>query len=229
MTPDHVLNLYIPLLRAAYGAAPEGQLPAGCRFVARIGNEEDGYYGMLVEHLVTGRYILAIRGTQTTGEWIQNSRFLPSKFDHVPAGGWVHRGFERQWNIVRSTVFVALSMIPDGSDVTICGHSLGGAMAALGIMDIATNLAERKFALSLFTVGSPRPGTWAFGRQFEKTVARALRVVNEGDPVPGVPTVWLGYSHVGSKMEVKGGGEGFEAHSLDSYIEGIQTFWGMFS
>jgi predicted lipase len=222
--------LYIPLLKAAYGAAPEGrQVPAGCRFVARIGSEEDGYYGMLVQHIVSREHILAIRGTARAEEWRDNFRALPSRFNHVPKGGWIHRGFERQWDIVRSTVFSALSVIPDGSEVTICGHSLGGAMAALGAMDIATNLADRKFKLSVFTVGSPRPGTWTFARQFEGAVHDAIRLTNEGDPVPGVPPAWMAYSHVGRNIQVDGGGEGFGAHSLDAYAEGLRKLWEMFS
>lgn len=227
MSGDHIFNLYLFLIQAAYANTDAGKLPAGCEFIARIGYD-DTYFGMAVRHIESNRYIIAIRGTASLDDWKQNLRVLPSRFERVP-GCSVHRGFELQWENVRESVVAALALIPNGADITIIGHSLGGAMAQIGVVDVATNFTERKFGISLFTVAAPRAGTWWFAKLAEKLVTRALRVTNNGDVVPLSPPWWLGYAHAGRHVEVSGMVEGKLHHSLEAYIDGLEKLEDLFT
>ena len=78
--------------------------------------------------------------------------------------------------------------------VSVCGHSLGGAMAhlfALYISDVLSNTVK------LYTYGSPRVGGWSFNKVWNDNKIEAYRFRNNNDVVPGVPFAIMGYKHVG--------------------------------
>lgn len=107
---------------------------------------------------------MVFRGTIGNAEKITN--FMPGKedavFDDLPGGG-VHRGFLRCYATAREPIMDFLEA-QAGHDKTIriAGYSLGGALASLAAMDVATSwLLYRK--LEVFTFASPRTGSakWA--------------------------------------------------------------------
>src|SRR5205085_502836 len=77
-----------------------------------------------------------------------------------------------------------------------CGHSLGGAMAAIcaGRCRVAYIRSNPR---ALFTFGGPRVGNRRYVNFVE---LETYRWVNNNDIVPRVPPAWLGYRHRGQEV-----------------------------
>ena len=71
------------------------------------------------------------------------------------------------------------------------------------------------------TVGGPRVGKVDFRRSLNATIPRCVRVTNQFDIVPHVPSLITGWNHVGEEIEVDGNVE--NAHSLDAYLQGLRN------
>jgi hypothetical protein len=82
-------------------------------------------------------------------------------------------------------------------DTVVTGHSLGGALTTLFVME---NDSKRKFDLkTLCTFASPRVGNMEFVHLFNKLPINSWRIVNTHDIVPKLPPhlpVVLDYGHV---------------------------------
>ncbi|MFN7917892.1 MAG: lipase family protein [Vicinamibacterales bacterium] len=190
---------------------------AAASIAAGIANP-DGF-GFVVRMAGTTEFLVGIRGTQTPEEWVKNFTAIPQPWNEVPGFGLVHLGFEQMWRRVRRSVFDGLAGVPAGARVTFVGHSLGGAMATLGAADVKTNLGV-DVDVDLWTVGCPRVGQVRFRKHFNALVPRALRVANQGDIVPHVPSVVELFMHVGLEVDVKG--TNGNPHSLNAYENGIR-------
>jgi hypothetical protein len=68
--------------------------------------------------------------------------------------------------------------------VYMTGHSMGGALAALGAYDLAVNFNMK---VNMYSFGGPRVGNPSFRHLYDKSVPTSYRVVMDGDIVPGVP------------------------------------------
>ena len=143
-------------------------------------------------------------------------------FSTVPGFGTVHLGFETMWKRIRPDVLGALVNVPTGTRITFLGHSLGGAMATLGTVDVKKNL--NRPLVDLATVGCPRVGEIFFHRHFDNLIAQAFRVAEIRDIVPHVPPVFLIWLHVGLHIPVRSHVD--QPHSLDSYLEGLRGLGG---
>ncbi|MGA9392551.1 MAG: lipase family protein [Candidatus Sulfotelmatobacter sp.] len=79
----------------------------------------------------------------------------------------------------------------------VTGHSLGGALTTLFVME---NASKKKFDIStLCTFASPRVGTKEFVRLFDSLPINSWRIANQHDLVPKLPPhvpVVLDYVHV---------------------------------
>jgi hypothetical protein len=174
--------------------------------------------GFVVRETATGSIIVSIRGTQTPEEWVRNFTAIPVPFSAVPGFGTVHLGFEKMWMRIRADVIDALGKLPTASRVTFLGHSLGGAMATIGTVDVKRNLDRP--TVDLATVGCPRVGEILFHRHFDNLIAKAFRVAETRDIVPHVPPAFLAWLHVGLHIPVTS--HVTQPHSLDSYLEGLR-------
>jgi hypothetical protein len=177
-------------------------------------------FGFLFREVQTGAFLIGIRGTQTPAEWAKNFTAIPNVFDLVPDFGLVHLGFEQMWRRIRPSVFGALQNVPADARITLLGHSLGGAMATLGTVDIKRNL--NRPSVDLCTFGSPRAGKVIFRVKFNNLIERCFRVSEVRDIVPHVPSMITAWNHVGLNIVVRS--KDSNAHSLDSYLEGLREF-----
>lgn len=175
-------------------------------------------FGFLFSEVQTGAFLIGIRGTQTPSEWVKNFTAIPNRFNLVPDFGLVHLGFEQMWRRIRPSVLDALQSVPADARITLLGHSLGGAMATLGTVDIKCNL--NRPIVDLCTFGSPRTGKVDFRVKFNNLIERCFRVSESRDIVPHVPSVITAWNHVGLNIVVRS--KVSNAHSLDSYLEGLQ-------
>jgi Lipase (class 3) len=183
LSPDWIVRGYITALDAVL--PPLGRLQLGAK----------AYYGVLVESARSpGDFAAVIRGTADTVEWI-----IDAIVQLVPhhAGGCVEMGFNDLYQSMRyrpagppeapdsSMVPGIVAAVGDGS-LTIIGHSLGAACAALATLDFAMIHGMDDRVRGLFFC-SPRPGNQAFADAFAANVKNASGWALAGDIVPQVP------------------------------------------
>jgi hypothetical protein len=179
-------------------------------------------FGFVVRSAAGDEVIVGIRGTQTPEEWVKNFTAIPNRFNLAPEYGLVHLGFEIMWGRVRQSVLSALASVPEGTRVTVLGHSLGGAMTNLGAVDLLRNSKWKN--IDVCTFGGPRTGMLRFRRKYNKNLQMSFRVTNQGDVVPHVPPVLLGWMHAGKEIDVNGKVE--KPHSLKAYLAGLERMGG---
>jgi len=145
--------------------------------------------------------VLAFRGTEDLSDWMVDAEAIKREYalslsTFAVPGGKVHAGFLRRWEMIRSAVMAVLGQ---PQPLTITGHSLGGAMAAL----CAIELDAKGWPVQVVTFGAPRVGDSDFVRLLDHNLNNYTRIENWADPVPWVPTYTRGWRHAG-KMRVVG-------------------------
>lgn len=193
------------------------------RLGASAGLANPDAFGFIARVKGTNEFIVSVRGTQTPEEWVKNFTAIPNPFTEIPGFGFVHLGFEQMWRRIRASVFQGLGTLPEGSRLTVVGHSLGGAMATLGAAVLQHGLGPG-VKVELWTVGCPRVGLHRFRGNFNRLVPLTFRVENQGDIVPHVPSKLQLFAHVGKEVDVTG--RNGNAHSLDAYEDGIKKLTG---
>jgi predicted lipase len=157
----------------------------------------------------TGDVAIAIRGTEGTLEWIHDAEFLSVPCPFLTGAGHTEDGFTAMYESLRtgvtansSTVVTALAKLPfprPVSSVTVCGHSLGGALATLLALDVAANTVYKNPVV--YTFGSPRTGDSLFASTYDQVVKNSYRIANRLDIVPTLPPP-VDYEHVLNPCEL---------------------------
>ncbi len=165
--------------------------------------------GLVCQATKTGDVVITIRGTEGTLEWIHDAEFLQVPCPFLVGAGHTEDGFTAMYESLRtgaaansSTLVSALAKLPypqPVSSVTICGHSLGGALATLLALDVAANTTFKDPAV--YTFGSPRTGDSLFASTFDQAVKNSYRVANRLDIVPTLPPP-VDYQHVLNPVEL---------------------------
>ncbi|KAF7721089.1 hypothetical protein EC973_005419 [Apophysomyces ossiformis] len=151
---------------------------------------------------------LAFRGTNSFRNFVADFDFLSTKYTPVE-GARVHGGFYKAYLEVAEKVVTnmrkQLDKYPDYK-VVVTGHSLGGALAVLGAMDLYQR--DERFSkdnMSIYTYGGPRVGNPDFAYYVTGTGIKLLRTVNGRDIVAHLPPQSFGYLHPGVEYWIKGG------------------------
>ena len=148
-------------------------------------------------HVVWNKKEVAVcfRGTEPTeiSDILADLNAWPDKA--MVGDGLVHNGFQNE--LEKLWVDITKELTPHLSKkLTICGHSLGGAMATI----CASRLQMDIDVHCLYTYGSPRTGTSDYIKKFEHV--RHFRFVNNNDIVPTVPLWLMGYRHHSDPMYI---------------------------
>jgi hypothetical protein len=153
---------------------------------------------------------IAIRGTSTIWEWMQDLNFLMKSFDNVSGSGLTEDGFTDMYQsfsftpgVNQGPAFIQnlAALITASSPkacATIAGHSLGSSLATLLALDLSVNTPVSN---SLYTLASPRTGDLTFSHLFNHVVPNAYRITNRMDIVPKTPPPLM-YWHVGDETEL---------------------------
>jgi predicted lipase len=159
--------------------------------------------GLICQATQTGDVVIAIRGTEGTLEWIHDAEFLQVPCPFLVGAGHTEDGFTAMYESLRTgaaanspsvvNALATLTFPRPVSSVTICGHSLGGALATLLALDVAANSAFKDPAV--YTYGSPRTGDSLFASTFDQVVKNSYRAANRVDIVPTLPPP-VDYQHV---------------------------------
>jgi len=151
-----------------------------------------------------GELVAVVRGTDGLVEWLEDAEFLPAvyapKIDLPPgpAGVEVEQGF---WSIfdtmtlatpagadlgrLGAAVADAVQAEPGITEVTVVGHSLGGALATYLALELARGPIGSRVSGCFFA--SPHPGNRAFAAFFDKVVTNYRVFDYILDIVPRVP------------------------------------------
>ncbi|KAF5854751.1 hypothetical protein ETB97_012264, partial [Aspergillus alliaceus] len=145
--------------------------------------------------------IIAFRGTSTPKDLDTDFRFtlvpLTVSGTKCPTCQ-VHQGFQDAYmslgDDITSALKTQLNRQPRYS-ITVTGHSLGGAMAAIA----SASLAALGYEVTTYTFGEPRNGDAAFARYLSGLMSdhHYYRVTHFNDGVPQIPPAILGYQHHG--------------------------------
>jgi len=145
---------------------------------------------------------LVFRGTTDWLNWIENVDFplVSLGFGNAPSGVSVHDGFRDAYNSVQSSVRSTIATVLSAhtiNQVYISGHSLGGALATLGAVDLVqSGIIPSTIPVSVYTFGSPRVGNPSFATWYETLHITTYRVTYKNDEVVHLPFAWMGYGHV---------------------------------
>lgn len=144
--------------------------------------------------------------------------FLPGNSE----GALVHWGFLRQYTSILPEIRQFLKEYPNITNVITTGHSLGGALATLAVVDLSSRNCGIGRKFSCISFGSPRVGNYNFVQEYRRVVnGRSLRVVNNDDPIPLLPSS-LRFHHVHGAIEIEtDSGEGF----IRTYIASSAQRW----
>ncbi len=170
-----------------------------------FGAEETNTLGVAYEH--GARVVVAFRGSQLQRSDIErrlNFRFFPARlpFDHTPERVRVHSGFLEKYLSVRDDLH-ALVRSSNRPEITVVGHSGGGALASLAYFDLKRRFPDRR--VRAITYGMPRVFNRTGAEIINRERSRFLRVVNGDDIVPRVPFRAFGFRHVGTELELSPG------------------------
>ncbi len=159
------------------------------------GNQLVSFGFVAQAQIATGDLVIAVRGTEGMAEWVQDGKFLGTPCPILAGAGNSEDGFTCIYKSLRvavdprsNSVVVDLNSRvfdqPVGS-MTICGHSLGGAIATLLAFDVAVHT---KFTNpTVYTYASPRTGDTTFATMYNHLVPNTYRVANRMDIVPKLP------------------------------------------
>ncbi len=151
--------------------------------------------------------VVAIRGTTGIWEWIHDCEFLTVKCPFLAGAGRTDDGFTAIYDSlsVATTsprLTAALAGLPFNhatNSLTICGHSLGGALATLIALDVAANTNFKN--PTVYTYASPRTGDTLFANTYNQAVPNTFRIANRVDLVPKLPLPPL-YKHTAGLYEL---------------------------
>ena len=150
--------------------------------------------GLLLWQAGTGEAVVAIRGTVGLLEWFQDAKFDTEKCPFLAGAGETENGFTDMYKSFAvgtpkgPSVTESLATIFGSRQVnslTVCGHSLGGALATLQALDAAAN---SKFNNpNVYTYASPRTGDGQFVSTYNRMLPNTFRIANSIDVVPKLP------------------------------------------
>jgi hypothetical protein len=158
--------------------------------------------GLVLQAAGAGDVVVAIRGTEGILEWVHDAQFCLVPCPFMPSAGNTEDGFTAMYVSMKTGVdsgspTVTKFLTPASfkrpvTSVTICGHSLGGALATLLVLDVAANAIFFPIA---YTYASPRTGDPQFVRTYNHLVPDTTRIANRLDIVPNLPFPPM-YDHV---------------------------------
>jgi|ERR1043165_4130138 predicted lipase len=135
---------------------------------------------------------VAISGTDSARDVLKDLdvRRVPFRY-----GGKVHAGFE---SVYRDVIREVLARAATATEVVVSGHSLGGAVAGMVALAVATEFPT--MPIRVYTFGAPQAGNGRFKRLFKRRIPESLRVVNDHDPIPQSLS-WF-YRHLPRKLHL---------------------------
>lgn len=157
-------------------------------------------------------YVLVLRGTAGSAEWLEDSEFRLTAY---PLAGRVEAGFFGVYQRLSAIVAgqmqrlpllaVVRAVLPTGACLRVVGHSLGAAAATFAALDLALLISASSRVgarVSATLIASPHVGDAEFAALFDRNVAHYKAYGREFDLVPHVPA-GFGYAHPANMVWLK--------------------------
>ena len=151
-------------------------------------------------------------GTMTLRMWAQDAKTDPVTLPDymIPSNTHdgtirVHRGFLNIYEKTRDQILEAYEhKYKDKSRAfVVCGHSLGGAMTPLSVLDLVGN-GHIALPTTVYTFAAPRVGNNGFAAAYDsiRHLRTTMRIFNTADVVPTLPppSPIVHYVHVGESV-----------------------------
>jgi hypothetical protein len=213
--------------------------PEGWRLVKNINAEavvgffrQKEFIGFVVQSLEDPhKFALVLHGTTGVADFLDDFEFLMTDFNLVPNGGRAEYGFTRFYESISfvdaisgasqslQDYLINLASLKQSPSFTITGDSLGGALATLHAMV----LASRGIPVEAYFFASPMVGNSTFVQTYNALVPNTYRIVNKPDIVPQLPGTLLGYEHVNTLFEINSLNFPEIKHSIGCY-HSINTY-----
>jgi len=201
--PEELYNELVRYTKYASGAyqvlCPR---PMGNTLVAQFISPITATQGFIARDDTRKELVVAFRGSREISSAIIDTSLLlsPLRGPGLPENtdAHVHTGFLYAFRSVGDRVLNVLreqfKEFPQ-YDVTVSGHSLGGAIASIAALSIRNSFPDA--ALRLFTFGQPRTGDHSFAELVETLIGvdNVFRGVHSFDGVPTMIPTRLGYKH----------------------------------
>jgi hypothetical protein len=168
--------------------------------------------GLILQAQGSGEAVIAIRGTEGIKEWVLDANFGTKPCPFLASAGNTEDGFTDMYESIATGTAADAPRLAESlpnlpwkqeiETVTVCGHSLGGALATLATLDIAVNASPPYHNVISYTFASPRTGDVAFAAKYNQIVSDTYRVANELDVVPRLP-LFPPYEHVMGEFDLK--------------------------
>lgn len=200
------------------------------KFVESVDNSFTDTQATILSDSETNRIYLVFRGSDKPIDWINNVQFRQQIYPYGDGNSEVkfHRGFMAAYFAIRETLLEVMDQFHD-KYIIATGHSLGGALATIGALDLQYNLGKDKnFSFSVYTYGAPRVGNQALVESFNRRITDSHRFIYGWDVVTRVPREWQGYDHVNTAVQLGNRwtwrilSRRFSDHSISHYIEAIE-------
>ena len=141
------------------------------------------------------------RGSESKKDF-QNDASI-DKVPFINDGEKVHIGFKYCWESVVGDTYDAIdtaieNLQGETTDIVVCGHSLGGAIATLYAHSIKKHYPH--YNIKCVTIGSPRVGNKRFKDNYDSYEIDTLRVVHNNDLVTHTP--YIGFQHVNYQLRL---------------------------
>jgi predicted lipase len=145
------------------------------------------------------------RGSESKKDF-QNDASI-DKVPFIEDGEKVHIGFKYCWESVLGDTYDAIDtaledLQGEATDIIVCGHSLGGAVATLYAYSIKKHYPH--YYVRSTTIGSPRVGNKTFKENYDKSEIDTLRIVHNNDLVTHTP--YIGFYHVNYQVRLDNNG-----------------------
>lgn len=186
-------------------------------------------YGFIIEseHSI----VISFRGSKSNPDWIADASILQTYFPYTRIKLNIHSGFAAIYNSCRQQIMNILAVLSSSKQLFVTGHSLGGALAVLCVLDAAANTAYKDPVM--YSFGSPRVGNPKFAEVYNEAVSRSVRIVNTNDIVPLLPPAvvhpplsndLLYYRHVKGLVPITIQTSSITRnHLVESYMEGLEA------
>jgi hypothetical protein len=162
------------------------------------------HFGWFCLDQPNNRLAVAFRGTHFIRDWLEDFDFVPAPYAPIQGSGTVHDGFQFVYLAVRENLIALLNKYSAGNDnILITGHSLGGALCALAVLDLLN--VDPKLQPTVYTWAEPRVGKRDFVRLYDTRVNICYRITNLWDVVPHLPPELAQYEHEGIQVTIDSG------------------------
>ncbi|KAL1548640.1 Dolichyl-diphosphooligosaccharide-protein glycosyltransferase subunit dad1 [Salvia divinorum] len=142
--------------------------------------------------------VIALRGTATGLEWLENMRTTLTPLSSDDDEPMVESGFLSLYTsasgnrpslqtLLREEISNILQKYGNEPlSLTITGHSLGAALATIAAYDIKKTFKDAPL-VTVISFAGPRVGNWSFRCRLEEQGTKVLRIVNSDDLITKVP------------------------------------------